>query len=52
MDEAKVVQTFYIVANPNGDQAVATFTMKPGQVGKLGSRDLTLVGSIGFPMKK
>jgi hypothetical protein len=51
MDDVKVVQTFYIVANPDGEQVVATFTMKPGQVAKLGSRDLTLVGSIGFPKK-
>jgi hypothetical protein len=51
MDELKVVQNCYIVANSNGDQVAATFTMKPGQVAKLGSRDLTLVGSIGFPRK-
>jgi len=51
MEDVKVVQTFYIVTNPDGEQVVATFTMKPGQVGKLGSRDLTLVGSIGFLKK-
>lgn len=52
MDEAKVVQTFFIVAGANGDQVIATFTMKPGQASKIGSRDLSLVGSIGFPKKK
>jgi hypothetical protein len=51
MEETKVIQTVYVVANADGDQVVAAFTMKPGQVGKLGSRDLTLVGSIGFPKK-
>ncbi len=49
IENSKVVQTFYVVAQPTGEQIVVTFTMKPGQVGKLGSRDLTLVGSIGFP---
>ena len=51
MDETKVVQTFYLIASTNGDQAVVTFAMKPGQVGKLGSRDLALIGSISFPKK-
>jgi hypothetical protein len=51
MDEVKVVQTFFIVASANGDQVIATFTMKPGQASKIGSRDLSLVGSIGFPKK-
>ncbi len=52
MDDVKVVQTFFILANANGDQVIATFTMKPGQAAKIGNRDLTLVGSIGFPKKK
>jgi hypothetical protein len=51
MEDVKVVQTVYIIANTDGEQVVATFTMKPGQVAKLGSRDLSLVGSIGFPKK-
>jgi hypothetical protein len=51
MDDVKVIQTVYLVANTDGEQVIATFTMKPGQVAKLGSRDLTLVGSIGFPKK-
>jgi hypothetical protein len=49
IENTKVVQTFYIVAHPNGGQVIVTFSMKPNQVGKLGSRDLTLIGSIGFP---
>lgn len=51
MDDVKVVQTFYLIANAQGEQVVATFTMKPGQVAKLGSRDLSLIGTIGFPKK-
>jgi hypothetical protein len=52
MDDVKVVQTFFLLASAQGDQVVATFTMKPGQAAKIGNRDLTLVGSIGFPKKK
>lgn len=49
IENTKVVQTFYLVAHSTGEQVIVTFTMKPSQVGKLGSRDLTLVGSIGLP---
>lgn len=49
VENTKVVQTFYLVAQASGEQVIVTFTMKPSQVGKLGSRDFTLVGSIGFP---
>jgi len=51
LEEVKVVQHFYLLAGPNGDQVLIAFTMKPGQAAKLGSKDLTLVGSIGFPKK-
>jgi hypothetical protein len=51
MEDVKVIQTVYVIADPSGEQVIATFTMKPGQIAKLGSRDLTLVGSIGFPKK-
>lgn len=52
MEDVKVVQNFYLIAAPTGEQVVATFTMKPNQVAKLGTRDLTLLGAIGFPPKK
>lgn len=52
MEDVKVVQHFYLIAAPTGEQVVATFTMKPNQVAKLGTRDLTLLGAIGFPPKK
>jgi hypothetical protein len=52
MEDVKVVQNFYLLAAPSGEQLVATFTMKPNQVAKLGIRDLTLLGAIGFPPKK
>jgi hypothetical protein len=51
MDEVKVIQYFYLIAGANGDQVIITLTLKPNQASKLGTRDLTLVGSIGFPKK-
>jgi hypothetical protein len=51
MDEVKVIQYFYHIAGPNGDQVIITLTLKPNQASKLGTRDLTLVGSVGFPKK-
>ena len=51
MDDVKVVQNFFLLAAPSGEQVVITFTMKPGQAAKIGSKDMTLVGSIGFPKK-
>lgn len=51
MEDVKVVQTFYLIAAPTGEQVVATFTMKPGQTSKLGSKDLSLIGGLAFPKK-
>ncbi len=49
MDGVKVVQSFYLVAGPNGDQAVMAVTMRQTQVNKLGARDLLLVNGLDFP---
>ncbi len=46
MDGLKVVQNFYLVASPTGEQVVVVFTMTPGQVEKLGSRDLNIVRAL------
>ncbi|HEY1858813.1 MAG TPA: hypothetical protein VGG61_00555 [Gemmataceae bacterium] len=51
MDDVEVVQSFYLVANQNGEQIVVAFTMTPKQVERLGTRDLSLVGSLEFPKK-
>jgi len=48
LNEVKVVQYFYLVAGPQGDQLVATFTMSPAQTQKLGAHDLELIRSISF----
>src|SRR5262249_43139239 len=49
LDGLKVMQNFYLVAGPGGEQVVVAFVMTPAQAQKLGTRDLTLVGSIDFP---
>jgi len=52
LDGAKVVQNFLLLAGPKGDQIIVTFTMKPANSAKIGTRDLALVNSIEFPTKK
>ena len=51
LDGVEVMQTFYHVASADGRQAVLTFTMTPKQAEHLGTRDLSLVGSLDFPKK-
>lgn len=49
MDGAEVVQHFFLVAAPTGEQAIMTFTMSPRMVEKLGARDVNLVGGLLVP---
>jgi hypothetical protein len=49
MDGTPVMQNFYLVAGPGGEQAVLLFTLTPKKAQKLGDRDLSLAGSIDFP---
>ncbi len=49
LDGMNVVQSFFLVAGPAGDQVVVAFTMTPSQAEKLGTRDLTLVQGITLP---
>ncbi len=51
LDGAKVVQNFILLAGPKGDQIVVTFTMKPANAAKIGTRDVSLVNSIEFQAK-
>jgi hypothetical protein len=46
LDGVAVVQNFYVVAAPGGEQVVIAVTMTPKAADKLGARDLTLVGSL------
>ncbi len=49
LDGLPVMQTFFLVANADGDQVVITFTMPPRNADKLGARDLSLAGSLEVP---
>jgi hypothetical protein len=44
-----VLQNFYLVAAPTGEQVVLTFTLTPKQADKLGARDISLAASIDVP---
>ncbi len=52
LDGLEVVQTFYVVAHEDGRQVVLAFTMTPKQAERIGTRDLSLVGSLDFPPAK
>jgi hypothetical protein len=52
LDGQDAVQYFYMVAGPQGDHLIVTFTMDPKQVNELGIRDLDLVRSITFPSSR
>jgi hypothetical protein len=47
-DGEEAVQYFYLVAGPDGDQTVLTFTMTPKQAQKLESRDVTLLRGLSY----
>jgi len=49
LDGTKVMQNFYLVAGPDGQQVVLSFTMAPKQADRLGSRDLSMAANIDFP---
>jgi hypothetical protein len=52
LDGVNVLQNFYLVAGPEGDQVVVAFSMTPKQADKLGARDLSLVTSMEVPSPK
>jgi hypothetical protein len=51
LDGIRVVQNFFILAGPKGDQMIVTITMKPTSAGKIGTKDVSLVNAIDFPKK-
>lgn len=51
MDNIPVVQTFYLVAFPSGEQIVVAVTTKPTQVEKLAARDLSLLDGLSISGK-
>lgn len=50
-DSADVVQSFYLLAGPNGDQVVLTILTTQDRLAKLGDRDAELLKGIGFPAR-
>jgi hypothetical protein len=52
MDGVEVMQNCFLIAGPNGEQVVVTFTLTPKQVEKLGARDLTFIASLEVPAAK
>lgn len=48
MDGLPLVQSFHLLAGPQGDHVVVTFAMKPEKVKAVGSRDVSLVNAIEF----
>ena len=51
LEGSKVIQSFYVVAAPNGEQMIVTFTMRPASATRMGTRDLAIVNAIEFPKK-
>jgi hypothetical protein len=52
LDGIDVVQNFFLVVAPSGEQVVLAFTMTPKQAQRLGARDLALTGAIDFAKSK
>ena len=51
-DELAVVQTFYLLAGPAGDQLAVTVLARQEKAAKVGTRDLELVNAMEFPARK
>lgn len=51
MDQLPVVQSFYLLAGPQGDQVAVTVAARPDRVKAVGTRDLELVKAIEFGKK-
>ena len=51
MDNLPVVQSYFLLAGPQGDQVVVTFAMKPEKAKAVGTRDVGLVNAIEFPKR-
>jgi hypothetical protein len=47
-----VMQNFYLVAAPGGEQVVLAFTLSPKSAEKLGARDLSIAASLEVPAGK
>ena len=52
LDGQRITQYCYLVASPQGEQLVVSFTLTPAHVPTLGSRDIALVRGITFSGSK
>jgi hypothetical protein len=52
LDGSKVMQNFYLIASPEGDQVVVAVTFAPKNAERLATRDLAIATSIEFEKKK
>lgn len=50
LEGVEVLQTFYLIAGPDGDQVVISVTCTPKQSTRIAGRDQILVTSLEFPM--
>jgi hypothetical protein len=48
LEGRQVMQNYFLVAGPEGEQVVLVFTLEPKQVDRLGTKDLELAGAIEF----
>lgn len=51
-DGLPVVQLFYLLAGPDGDQVAVTVVAQPEKAAKLSPKDLMLVNAIELPLRK
>ena len=49
LDGVAVMQNFFLIAAPTGEQVVLTFTLPPKMADKLGARDMSMAASIEVP---
>lgn len=49
LDNVPTMQNYYVVTSPGGEQVVVTFSLSPKQAEKLGTKDLSLIGSLELP---
>jgi hypothetical protein len=49
LDGMKVMQNFYLIAGPGGEQVVIAFTLAPKQADRLGTRDISMAANVDFP---
>jgi hypothetical protein len=49
LDDVPVMQNFFLIAAPTGEQVVLTFTLPPKMADKLGARDMSMAASIEVP---